>query len=59
SGIDWNGVAENVAQDYPDVTAVMNGWVKSPGHFKNLIGDYNIVGFGYDNGYSTQEFALA
>ncbi|ORX66439.1 SCP-domain-containing protein [Linderina pennispora] len=56
-GITWTGVAENVAWNYPDVTAVMNGWIDSPGHFRNLIGDYTLVGFGYNNGYATQDFA--
>ncbi|KAJ1933596.1 hypothetical protein FBU59_005977, partial [Linderina macrospora] len=58
-GVNWSGVAENVAWNYPDVTAVMNGWITSKGHFDNLVGDYTIVGFGYTNGYATQTFASA
>ncbi|KAJ2709732.1 hypothetical protein H4R19_004099 [Coemansia spiralis] len=56
-GIDWDGVAENVAFNYQDVPAVMQGWKTSPGHYANMVGDYNSVGFGVSNKYWTQEFA--
>ncbi|KAJ2758370.1 hypothetical protein H4S06_002730 [Coemansia sp. BCRC 34490] len=56
-GIKWSGVAENVAWNYPDVTAVVQGWKDSPGHYANMIGDYNVVGFGVNNLYWTQDFA--
>ncbi|KAJ1883372.1 hypothetical protein H4R99_000686 [Coemansia sp. RSA 1722] len=56
-GVDWRGVAENVAWNYPDVEAVMEGWRKSDGHYHNMIGDYNVVGFGETNKYWTQDFA--
>ncbi|KAJ2509449.1 hypothetical protein GGI11_005870 [Coemansia sp. RSA 2049] len=56
-GIKWSGVAENVAWNYPDVAAVVQGWKDSPGHYANMIGDYNVVGFGVNNLYWTQDFA--
>ncbi|PIA16425.1 SCP-domain-containing protein [Coemansia reversa NRRL 1564] len=56
-GIDWSGVAENVAWNYKDVTEVVQGWKDSPGHYENIIGDYNAVGFGVTNLYWTQDFA--
>ncbi|KAJ2719258.1 hypothetical protein GGI07_005327 [Coemansia sp. Benny D115] len=56
-GVQWQGVAENVAWNYKDVTAVVQGWKKSPGHYANMVGDYNIVGFGENNLYWTQDFA--
>ncbi|KAJ2130089.1 hypothetical protein IW136_005663 [Coemansia sp. RSA 678] len=56
-GIDWRGVAENVAWNYPDVTAVVTGWKNSPGHYQNIVGDYNAVGFGVTDLYWTQDFA--
>ncbi|KAJ1963794.1 hypothetical protein GGI12_001831 [Dipsacomyces acuminosporus] len=59
AGIEWSGVAENVAWNYPDVSAVVKGWVESSGHYKNMVGDYNIVGFGETNKYWTQSFAKA
>ncbi|KAJ2850652.1 hypothetical protein GGI22_005356 [Coemansia erecta] len=56
-GLKWSGVAENVAWNYPDVTSVVTGWVNSPGHYENMIGDYNVVGFAVNNKYWTQDFA--
>ncbi|KAJ2872645.1 hypothetical protein FB639_004320, partial [Coemansia asiatica] len=47
--VDWRGVAENVAWNYADVEAVMQGWRNSEGHYHNMIGDYDIVGFGEIN----------
>ncbi|KAJ2900075.1 hypothetical protein GGI21_004105 [Coemansia aciculifera] len=56
-GLQWRGVAENVAYNYPDVTSVVQGWKNSPGHYANMIGDYSLVGFGVNNKYWTQDFA--
>ncbi|NDJ21596.1 CAP domain-containing protein [Nostoc sp. B(2019)] len=45
----YNSAAENVAfnQGYSDPAAeAVTGWVKSPGHLKNLKGNYNITGIG-------------
>ncbi|KAJ2006187.1 hypothetical protein GGI04_001954 [Coemansia thaxteri] len=56
-GLEWQGVAENVAWNYPDVSAVVTGWKNSPGHYQNMIGDYTVVGFGVTNLYWTQDFA--
>jgi uncharacterized protein YkwD len=42
-------VAENVAsnQGYenPDNTAV-KGWIKSPGHQQNMVGEFDLTGIG-------------
>ncbi|SEA19295.1 Uncharacterized conserved protein YkwD, contains CAP (CSP/antigen 5/PR1) domain [Chitinophaga terrae (ex Kim and Jung 2007)] len=40
------GAAENVAYGTLDAEAVVNGWIKSPGHRKNMLGDYNLIGIG-------------
>ncbi|ORX66169.1 PR-1-like protein [Linderina pennispora] len=53
------GCAENVAWNQPDVRSVVQGWINSPGHHRNMLGEYNIVGFGIQNKYWTQVFALA
>lgn len=40
---------ENVAYNwrYDDpVQAAIDGWMKSPGHKANILGDYNLTGFG-------------
>jgi len=39
-------IGENIAMGYPSVTDVMRGWRNSPGHYKNIIGQYADVGFG-------------
>jgi uncharacterized protein YkwD len=47
--ITYSSVAENVAsnQGYenPDNTAV-KGWIKSPSHQKNMVGDFDLTGIG-------------
>lgn len=47
---------------YPDPIAVaVKGWINSPSHQKNMVGDYNITGIGIaknnaDEYYFTQLF---
>jgi uncharacterized protein YkwD len=62
--ISYSSAAENVAQNQgfsnPDRQAVQ-GWIKSPGHRKNIEGSYNLTGIGIarsSNGtyYLTQIF---
>ncbi|CAL1517589.1 CAP domain-containing protein [Chitinophaga sp. MM2321] len=38
--------AENVAYGTLDAEAVVNGWIKSPGHRRNMLGDYTLIGIG-------------
>ena len=40
------GVAENVAYGQMTAEEVVNGWLHSPGHKKNIEGDYNFTGIG-------------
>lgn len=37
-------VAENVARNYPTTKAVLEGWLNSQGHRKNIEGNYNYTG---------------
>lgn len=37
AGYAWRAAAENIAAGQPDLSAVMNGWVNSPGHCANLM----------------------
>jgi uncharacterized protein YkwD len=62
--IAYRGAAENVAYNmghtHPDDTAV-KGWIKSPGHQRNMVGSYDLTGIGVaqnDKGeyYFTQIF---
>lgn len=40
------GAAENVAYGNLDAEGVVNGWIKSPGHRRNMLGNYNLIGIG-------------
>ena len=40
------GAAENVAYGNLDAEQVVNGWIKSPGHRKNMLGDFDRIGIG-------------
>ena len=59
--------AENVAYNYgisDPAKVCVDGWINSPGHRKNLMGHFNLMGIGVyvnRNGYIyfTQLFALA
>ncbi|KAJ1784841.1 hypothetical protein LPJ67_004175 [Coemansia sp. RSA 1938] len=59
SGINWQGAAENIAWNQKTVSDVMTAWKNSAGHYANMVGDYNFVGFGVDNLYWTQDFLKA
>lgn len=53
--------AENVAYGNLSPQAVVDGWIKSPGHRKNMLGDFNLIGIGTARGkgnivYFTQIF---
>ncbi|KAI9596671.1 hypothetical protein BDF19DRAFT_438251 [Syncephalis fuscata] len=39
-----SGSAENIAMGQRSEEAVMTSWLKSPGHYKNLMGDYTHFG---------------
>jgi uncharacterized protein YkwD len=56
---DYSGDAtgENIAQGYPDPAAVMDGWMNSPGHCRNIMNpDTTELGVGYygEDNYWTQ-----
>lgn len=42
--------AENVAYGNLDAESVVKGWIKSPGHRKNMLGNYNLIGIGAARG---------
>ena len=41
---DYQTMAENVARGQPTVESVMNGWMNSPPHRKNILGPFERVG---------------
>lgn len=40
------GGAENIAYNYNDTKVLVDGWVKSSGHRRNIQGHYNLTGIG-------------
>jgi uncharacterized protein YkwD len=42
-----SAAAENVAEGRMTAKQVVAGWLHSPGHKKNIVGNYNLTGIGY------------
>lgn len=50
-------IGENIAFGQTSITEVMNGWIKSPGHCKNLMNpQFKEVGVAEDHTYWVQDF---
>ena len=45
-GYRYQAAAENVAYGFDDVDAVMAGWLRSPGHRRNILGHFTEIGDG-------------
>ncbi|EON91604.1 SCP/PR1 domain-containing protein [Marinobacter lipolyticus SM19] len=67
TGYDWSVVGENVAAGYDDVDTVVQAWLDSPGHCRNIMDPrftqfavkrVDVSSADYDN-YWTQVFATA
>ncbi|MCU1421276.1 MAG: hypothetical protein JWN36_927, partial [Microbacteriaceae bacterium] len=43
----WSRWGENIAQGYPNGAAVHAGWMASPGHHANIVGDYTDLGVAF------------
>jgi transforming growth factor-beta-induced protein len=57
AGYAYQRVAENVAFGYPTVEAVMDGWMNSPGHCRNIMNpELTELGLGESENYWTQVF---
>ena len=46
TGYDFRAAAENVAYGFDDVDSVMAGWMRSPGHRRNILGRFSEIGVG-------------
>lgn len=58
AGYSWRAVAENIAWNYANIDAAVNGWITSPGHCRNIMDpDYTYMGVAEKNLYWTQVFA--
>ncbi|CQR46775.1 LysM domain/BON superfamily protein [Paraliobacillus sp. PM-2] len=57
-GISYRRAAENIARGQQTPQQVVRAWMNSPGHRKNILGDFSHIGVGYvANGkYWTQMF---
>ena len=57
-GFKWSGCAENIAEGYETEREVIDGWLNSPGHCRNLMSPhYRYMGIGRVGNYWTQDFA--
>jgi uncharacterized protein YkwD len=53
----WMAIGENIAMGQPDEYAVMNSWLKSPGHCMNLMNaNFKEMGAARNGKYWTQDF---
>jgi uncharacterized protein YkwD len=51
AGFPGGAMAENIAVGYTSAAAVVEGWMNSEGHRKNILNcDYTMIGIGYDSG---------
>jgi uncharacterized protein YkwD len=57
AGYTWFMLGENIAMGHTSEQQVMEGWINSPGHCKNIMNaGFTEVGFGRDKNYWTQNF---
>ena len=47
AGYNYSAAAENLAYGFDSSFAVNQGWMNSPGHKANILGDYTEVGYGF------------
>ncbi len=53
----WSALGENIAKGQTTENQVMEGWIKSTGHCKNIMnGNFTEVGFARVQNYWTQNF---
>lgn len=56
-GYKWRAIAENIAKGQKDEQAVMNSWLNSEGHCKNIMSaSYKEMGAAKEGAYWTQDF---
>lgn len=57
AGYNWRAYGENIARGYTSEQAVMDGWLKSEGHCKNIMSSqFKEMGVGRAGNYWTQAF---
>jgi uncharacterized protein YkwD len=59
-GYRWTAYGENIAQGYSSEKQVVEGWLSSPGHCRNIMNKmYREMGVGRSGNYWTQTFGVA
>ncbi len=57
AGISYQAAAENIAAGQTSAELAMDGWMNSPGHKSNILGEtYTKIGIGYYQNYWVQVF---
>ncbi len=57
NGISYSGCGENVAYGFKTPKEVMNAWMNSEGHKKNILNpSYTTIGIGYDKGSNSYHY---
>lgn len=60
AGYNWSRYGENIARGYPDEEAVINGWLNSEGHCKNIMNaDFTEMAVAKSGSYWTQVLGKA
>ena len=54
AGYNYARAGENLAYGFATSQDAVNGWIASPGHRANMLGDYQDVGFGFVDGANYQ-----
>ena len=54
AGYNYSRAGENLAYGFATSQDAVNGWIASPGHRANMLGDYQDVGFGFVDGANYQ-----
>lgn len=59
AGYTWRTYGENIAKGYSTEQSVVDGWIKSEGHCKNIMnGNFREMGVGRVDSYWTQVFGV-
>ncbi len=54
---EWKAYSENIAQGYEYPEDVFSAWIQSPGHCKNIMGNYSDFGVAKEGQYWVMDFA--
>ncbi|MFZ1379819.1 MAG: CAP domain-containing protein [Saprospiraceae bacterium] len=57
-GYNWKSYAENVAEGYETIEEVFDAWMKSKGHCKSIMGNYQEFGIFKVNDYWVLDFGI-